>query len=89
MVDEGLFDRFPCDAVFALHNEPNLPFGQFALREGPIMAAVDEARITVHGRGGHGAEPQATADPIVWAPASSWRCRPSSHATSTRWTPPS
>ncbi|RVI39956.1 amidohydrolase, partial [Sinorhizobium meliloti] len=34
MVDEGLFDRFPCDAVFALHNEPNLPFGQFALREG-------------------------------------------------------
>jgi hippurate hydrolase len=65
LVDEGLFDRFPCDAVFALHNEPNLPFGQFALREGPIMAAVDEARITVHGCGGHGAEPQETADPIV------------------------
>ncbi|TWA32366.1 hippurate hydrolase [Sinorhizobium medicae] len=65
MVDEGLFERFPCDAVFALHNEPNLPFGQFALRDGPIMAAVDEARITVHGRGGHGAEPQETADPIV------------------------
>ncbi|MEY9782485.1 M20 aminoacylase family protein [Sinorhizobium fredii] len=65
MIDEGLFDQFPCDAVFALHNEPNLPFGQFALREGPIGAAVDEARITVHGRGGHGAEPQETADPIV------------------------
>ncbi len=65
MIDEGLFDKFPCDAVFALHNEPNLPFGQFALREGPIGAAVDEARITVHGRGGHGAEPQETADPIV------------------------
>ncbi|ABR59031.1 M20 aminoacylase family protein [Sinorhizobium medicae] len=65
MVDEGLFERFPCDAVFALHNEPNLPFGQFALCDGPIMAAVDEARITVHGRGGHGAEPQETADPIV------------------------
>lgn len=65
MVDEGLFEQFPCDAVFALHNEPGLPFGQFALREGPIMAAVDEARITVHGRGGHGAEPQETADPIV------------------------
>lgn len=65
MIDEGLFEKFPCDAVFALHNEPNLPFGQFALREGPIMAAVDEARITVHGRGGHGAEPQETADPIV------------------------
>ena len=65
MMDDGLFDRFPCDAVFALHNEPGLPFGQFALREGPIMAAVDEARISVHGRGGHGAEPQETADPIV------------------------
>ncbi|AUX75135.1 M20 aminoacylase family protein [Sinorhizobium fredii] len=65
MIDEGLFEKFPCDAVFALHNAPNLPFGQFALREGPIGAAVDEARITVHGRGGHGAEPQETADPIV------------------------
>ncbi len=65
MVEEGLFEKFPCDAVFALHNEPNLRFGQFALREGPVMAAVDEARITVHGRGGHGAEPQETADPIV------------------------
>ncbi len=65
MMDDGLFEKFPCDAVFALHNEPNLPFGQFALRDGPIMAAVDEARITVNGRGGHGAEPQETADPIV------------------------
>ncbi len=65
MVEEGLFDRFPCDAVFALHNEPALPFGQFAFREGAIMAAVDEARITVNGIGGHGAEPQETADPIV------------------------
>lgn len=65
MIEEGLFDRFPCDAVFGLHNEPNLPFGQFAFREGPIMAAVDEARIRVNGRGGHGAEPQDTADPIV------------------------
>lgn len=65
MVEEGLFEKFPCDAVFALHNEPNLPFGQFALREGAIMAAVDEARITVNGVGGHGAEPQETLDPIV------------------------
>lgn len=65
MVEEGLFDRFPCDAVFALHNDPDVPFGTFVFRDGPIMAAVDECRITVHGRGGHGAEPQATADPIV------------------------
>ena len=67
MVEEGLFDLFPCDAVFGLHNEPGLPFGQFALREGPIMAAVDECRVTVIGKGGHGAEPQETADPIVTA----------------------
>lgn len=67
MVDEGLFDRFPCDAVFALHNEPALPFGQFAVRDGPIMAAVDEASIVVRGFGGHGAEPQNTRDPIVAA----------------------
>jgi len=65
MVDEGLFEQFPCDAVFSLHNDPNLPLGQIALRDGPIMAAVDEARITVHGRGGHGSEPENTADPIV------------------------
>jgi hippurate hydrolase len=67
MMDDGLFDKCDCDAVFALHNEPSLPFGQFALKEDAIMAAVDEARITVTGRGGHGAEPQDTADPIVCA----------------------
>lgn len=65
MIEDGLFDRFPCDAVFALHNDPEIPFGHIALREGPIMAAVDECKITVNGRGGHGAEPQSTADPIV------------------------
>ncbi|MCD4720111.1 MAG: amidohydrolase [Desulfobacula sp.] len=65
MIEEGLFKLFPCDAVFALHNSPELPLGQFALRNGPIMAAIDEARITVHGRGGHGAIPENTADPIV------------------------
>lgn len=65
MIEDGLFDRFPCDGVFALHNDPDIPFGHFALREGPVMAAVDECKITVNGRGGHGAEPQSTADPIV------------------------
>jgi hippurate hydrolase len=65
MIEDGLFERFPCDAVFALHNDPDIPFGHFALREGPVMAAVDECKITVNGRGGHGAEPQSTADPIV------------------------
>jgi len=65
MVEEGLFTLFPCDAVFALHNDPSLPLGKFAFREGAIMAAVDEAKIIVEGRGGHGAEPETTADPIV------------------------
>ena len=65
MIDDGLFQRFPCDAVFGLHNDPSLPFGQVFVREGPIMASVDECRLIVHGHGGHGAEPQETADPIV------------------------
>jgi hippurate hydrolase len=67
MVEEGLFERFPCDAVFGLHNDPDVPFGTFVFRDGPIMAAVDECRITINGKGGHGAEPQATSDPIVAA----------------------
>ncbi|QLF71254.1 amidohydrolase [Peteryoungia desertarenae] len=65
MIEDGLFERFPCDAVFALHNEPEIPFGHIVVREGPVMAAVDECKIIVNGRGGHGAEPQSTADPIV------------------------
>ena len=65
MIEDGLFERFPCDAVFGLHNDPTLPFGHIGVKEGPMMAAVDECRITVNGRGGHGAEPQTTSDPIV------------------------
>ncbi|MCQ1569258.1 M20 family metallopeptidase [Neorhizobium galegae] len=65
MIEDGLFERFPCDAVFGLHNDPSLPFGQIGVKEGPMMAAVDECRITVNGRGGHGAEPQDASDPIV------------------------
>lgn len=65
MIEDGLFDRFPCDAVFGLHNDPGIPFGHFAFREGPMMASADECKITVVGKGGHGAEPQAAADPIV------------------------
>ncbi|WP_321378730.1 M20 aminoacylase family protein [Rhizobium sp.] len=65
MIEDGLFERFPCDAVFGLHNDPGTPFGHFVFREGPIMASADECKITVIGKGGHGAEPQAAADPIV------------------------
>jgi hippurate hydrolase len=69
MMDDGLFTRFPCDAVFALHNLPGLDVGRYLFREGPIMAAVDIARIGVKGRGGHGALPHLTADPVVAAAA--------------------
>ena len=65
MVDEGLFDRFPANEVYAVHNWPGLPPGQIAVRPGPVMAATDEIVITVLGRGGHAAMPQLTVDPVV------------------------
>ena len=65
MVDEGLFDRFPANEVYAVHNWPGLPPGQIAVRPGPVMAATDEIVITVRGKGGHAAMPQLTVDPVV------------------------
>lgn len=67
MIADGLFDRFPCDGVFALHNFPGLPVGRFSARHGAMMAAIDVATITVRGAGGHGAEPEKTIDPLVAA----------------------
>lgn len=67
MVEEGLFERFPCDAVFALHNMPGLPAGKFGFREGPFLASSDSVMVTVTGRGGHGSTPHLTADPVVAA----------------------
>ena len=67
MVEEGLFDRFPCDHVFALHNWPDLPIGKVAIRSGAVMAASDELHITVRGRGGHAAMPHHCIDPVVVA----------------------
>ena len=67
MVDEGLFERFPADEVYALHNWPGLPPGRIAVRPGPVMAATDEIAITVRGKGGHAAMPQLTVDPVVAA----------------------
>lgn len=64
MVQEGLFERFPCDAVYALHNWPGLPPGKIAVRAGPVMAATDEMRIVLRGTGGHAAMPHLTADPV-------------------------
>ncbi len=67
MVEEGLFDQFPCDAVFGLHNWPGMPLGQFAVCSGPIMAAFDVFEIKVHGHGCHAAMPHLGIDPIVAA----------------------
>jgi hippurate hydrolase len=54
MVEDGLFERFPCDAVYGMHNGPGLPVGQFRLRPGPMMAAVDFFTVVFRGTGGHG-----------------------------------
>ncbi len=67
MMADGLFERFPCDAVFAMHNMPGVAQGHFVLREGAAMASSDYATITLHGIGGHGAMPHLAADPIVAA----------------------
>jgi hippurate hydrolase len=65
MVEEGLFDRFPVDAVYGLHNRPGLPIGQMCMRSGPSMAGADMFEITIHGYGGHAARPHQSVDPIV------------------------
>jgi hippurate hydrolase len=67
MMEDGLFDKYPCDAIFAMHNLPGLPEGRLALRDGPAMASSDYATVTLTGIGGHGAMPHRAADPIVAA----------------------
>ena len=67
MMDDGLFERFPCDAIFAMHNMPGIAQGRLVLREGAAMASSDYASISLTGVGGHGAMPQHTTDPIVAA----------------------
>jgi hippurate hydrolase len=65
MLEDGLFERFPCDAVFAMHNMPGFPTGKLGFLPGPFMASSDTATITVTGRGGHGAVPHKAVDPVV------------------------
>lgn len=67
MIRDGLFERFPCDAIYAVHNWPGLPLGRVQTRPGPIMAAADKFELHVRGRGGHAAMPQATPDAILAA----------------------
>ncbi len=67
MMIDGLFERFPVDAIFGLHNMPGLPLGHFAGRAGGIMAAEDNFEIRITGRGGHAARPHMGVDPLVVA----------------------
>jgi hippurate hydrolase len=65
MIEDGLFERFPCDAVFGAHNHPGAAAGTLLFRKGPFMAAGDKALITIEGVGGHAARPHMTVDPVV------------------------
>jgi hippurate hydrolase len=64
MIQDGLFTRFPCEAVFGMHNWPGLPAGSFGVCAGPMMAAANGFKVTVKGKGGHAAAPQDCADPV-------------------------
>ena len=65
MIADGLFEKFPCDEIYAIHNQPNGPHGKIKLRPGPAMAAADFFDIRITGRGAHAAQPQQGIDPIV------------------------
>lgn len=67
MIKDGLFERFPMDAVFGMHNWPGFAAGQFAASAGPVMASSNEFKITVRGKGGHAAMPHNALDPVLVA----------------------
>ena len=65
MIEDGLFDKYPVESVYGMHNIPGMPVGSFAIKPGPIMAAFDIFNLKEIGRGGHAAMPQTTVDPII------------------------
>lgn len=67
MIADGFFERFPCDAIFGLHNHPGAPAGSVLTRAGPMMAAADTLHVTIHGKGGHASRPHQSVDPVVAA----------------------
>ncbi len=67
MIDDGLFKRFPCDAIFGMHNRPKLAVGKFAVRSGPMMAGGAFFDIDITGVGAHGARPESSVDPVMVA----------------------
>jgi len=67
MIADGLFERFPCDAIFGMHNHPGVPTGTFLFGAGPFMSASDTAIVSIRGRGGHAARPHLSVDPVMMA----------------------
>lgn len=67
MMEDGLFERFPCAKVFAQHNSPETPLGVIGVTPGPMQAAVDRIEVLVRGKGGHGARPHQAIDPVLVA----------------------
>ncbi|MGE0876075.1 MAG: M20 aminoacylase family protein [Burkholderiales bacterium] len=67
MISDGLFERFPCDAIFGMHNRPHLPVGRFAVRAGAMMAGGGFFDIDITGVGSHGARPEMSVDPVLVA----------------------
>ena len=67
MIEEGLFEQFPMEAVYGMHNWPGMPVGQFAVSSGPVMASSNEFKITIRGKGGHAALPHTGTDPVPLA----------------------
>ena len=65
MMDDGLFERFPVDAIYGIHNMPGAPTGEIHVSPGPVMAAADQFSVTVKGKGGHGAMPHEAVDPVI------------------------
>src|SRR5690606_3441210 len=67
MIADGLFERFPCEAIFGLHNHPGVAAGTFLFGSGAFMSASDTAKIVIEGRGGHAARPHLAVDPVMVA----------------------
>ena len=63
MMEDGLFEQFPCESIYGMHNWPSMPVGQFGIRNGALLAGGALFDVTVNGRGSHGAFPQHANDP--------------------------
>jgi hippurate hydrolase len=67
MIEDGLFEQFPMDAVYGMHNWPGIPAGHFGVVAGPMMGSSNEFRVVVKGKGGHAAQPHRSVDPVMVA----------------------